>query len=174
MDGLNWVQAYHVWPGVVNLSYGGMPNCFSVRDALDGLVNNNVVTVKSAGNQNQDAFQDRGNRSAGSIIVGATNRYDSRAYFCCGEASNWGPTLSLFAPGDVMRAAGHASDIDSVYFGGTSGAAPLVAGVAALVRQHYPTYTVSSVKSAVVNSASTGVVGNAPTSPNKLLFSRIP
>lgn len=174
VDGLNWVKANHIWPAVANLSYGGIPNCFSVRDALDGLVNNNVVAVKSAGNNNQDAFQDRANRSAGSIIVGATDQFDNRAYFCCGEASNWGPTLSLFAPGNVMRAARAGSDVDSTLFSGTSGAAPLVAGVAALVRQHYPTFTVASVKNAIVNGASTGVVGNAPTSPNKLLFSRIP
>jgi hypothetical protein len=47
-----------------------------------------------------------------------------------------------------------------------------VVGVAALVRQQNPGFTVAQVVSAIINNATTGVVGGAGTgSPNRLLFS---
>jgi hypothetical protein len=51
---------------------------------------------------------------------------------------------------------------------------PLTTGVAALVRQHYHTASVATVKSLIVNGASNVTIGNDATSPQKVLFSRVP
>jgi subtilisin family serine protease len=53
-------------------------------------------------------------------------------------------------------------------------ATPHVAGVAALYLQSNPSATPSTVSSAIVNGATTNVVGNAGSgSPNRLLYSRL-
>ena len=55
-----------------------MQTFLSLRNTLEILVNRGVTVVKSAGNDNVDAFDDRANRALGAIIVGGTTRYDSR------------------------------------------------------------------------------------------------
>lgn len=79
VSGLNWVWLNAQRPAVVNFSMGGVPNCFSVRDAMDALVAIDILVFKAAGNDSIDAFQDRANRSAGSVIVGATTWSDARS-----------------------------------------------------------------------------------------------
>ena len=115
VDGLNWVGSHVQRPAVVNLSYGGEPSCFSIRDAIDALVNFNILVFKSAGNENVDAFEDRGNRSAGSVVVGGIDRNDARV-----STSNWGSTVSLMAPGQAMRLATADNDTGTAIRAGTS------------------------------------------------------
>jgi hypothetical protein len=51
-------------------------------------------------------------------------------------------------------------------------AAPLVAGVAAIIYQEYPWYTVAQIKAEIVNSASLNKLSGIPSgTPNRLLFS---
>lgn len=47
-------------------------------------------------------------------------------------------------------------------FGGTSGAAPMVSGSAALMRQQYPTLSVPEIKSLLMNTAETEIYINKP------------
>ncbi len=61
------------------------------------------------------------------------------------------------APGDTILSASFGTGADGVSMGGTSMAAPHVAGIAALVREARPEWTVEEVKAAIVNTA-TGVV----------------
>jgi len=168
--GLNWVRANVQRPAVVNLSYGSIPNCFSVRDAIDGLLNADIQVFKAAGNEADSAWKDRGNRAVRSVIVGATTAIDTRA-----STSNYGTTLTLFAPGEFVRAASGSSNVDSVLVSGTSVAAPLAAGVAASALQHYPLASALTLKSLITtNATSTIVIGNGNGSPNLILYSRIP
>ncbi|QPF73325.1 S8 family serine peptidase [Roseateles sp. DAIF2] len=53
-------------------------------------------------------------------------------------------------------------------FGGTSGAAPVVSGAAALLLQKFPAATVSEIKSRLMNSATTTVYTNPATQPGVL------
>ncbi|MFC6091914.1 S8 family peptidase, partial [Saccharothrix lopnurensis] len=57
------------------------------------------------------------------------------------------------APGDTILSAAVGTGAGAVSLGGTSMAAPHVAGIAALVREVHPDWTVEEVKAAVVNTA---------------------
>lgn len=138
---------------------------------MEGVVNSGVVMVKSAGNTNVDAFQDRGNRAYGAIIVSATNRFGARAEFASGLAS-YGPTVTLWAPGYELRAANSATDVayDTVY--GSSYSAPYTAGVAARFLQTEPAASAVRVHDVLRESGTQNVLTNLGAgSPNRLLFS---
>ncbi len=65
--------------------------------------------------------------------------------------SNYGDiNVDVFAPGDGIYSSMPGNEYD--YQGGTSMAAPAVAGVAALIRSHYPKLTASQVKQIIMES----------------------
>ena len=65
--------------------------------------------------------------------------------------SNYGATnVDVFAPGDKVYSTMPGNSYD--YQGGTSMAAPAVAGVAALIRSYYPSLTASQVKNVIMLS----------------------
>lgn len=81
--------------------------------------------------------------------------YHSVAEFSSG-GPRWGDLAlkpEIAAPGvDIVSAASGSTD-GVAWFSGTSMATPVVAGVAALVRQANPTWTPSLIKSALINTA---------------------
>ena len=83
------------------------------------------------------------------ITVGAlTSSYGSDMV---ATFSNYGHTnVDVFAPGDKIYST--MPDNDYEFQGGTSMAAPAVAGVAALIRSYYPSLTASQVKSIIMQS----------------------
>ena len=70
-----------------------------------------------------------------------------------------GPALKpdVAAPGDTIASALTGSGSDVLVISGTSMASPHVAGVAALVRQAHPDWSVAELKAAVVNTAGADV-----------------
>ncbi len=172
--GIDWVTGYHEKPAVMNVSIGGVPGSFGMRNALEGAIAAGVIAIKAAGNDNVDAYQDRANRAQGLIVVGASDRNDNRSVFCCGQ-SNYGSLLTLFAPGSDIFTAGKDSDTHTRFWDGTSFAAPLTAGVAALLLQQEPYASQSRVRDVLARAATTGeLTGNLGSgSPNRLLYSKI-
>jgi subtilisin family serine protease len=101
-------------------------------------------------------------------LSGSYNRW----YSANNWASNYGSLLDVFAPGQDIPAADYTGDHDSQCFDATSAAAPHVAGVAALYLESRPWLIAQGVAEAIIDAATTGVVGNPGTgSPNRLLYS---
>jgi len=88
--------------------------------------------------------------------------------------SSRGPSISyqsikpdIGAPGASMSAVA-GSGTGEEAFGGTSGAAPVVAGVAALLRQQYPSRLPAEIKALMVNSAERNIYVNPANKPGYL------
>ncbi|GAA3831759.1 S8 family serine peptidase [Streptomyces phyllanthi] len=162
--GIDWVAANAVRPAVANMSLGG-PADTAIDTAVRNSIASGIPFAVAAGNESVNASTTSPARVAEAITVGATTSSDSRAGY-----SNYGSVLDLFAPGSSITSAWHTSDTAAVTISGTSMAAPHVAGAAALYLADNPAATPAAVQTALVASATTGVVTNPGTgSPNRLL-----
>ncbi|MEM8998626.1 MAG: S8 family peptidase [Bacteroidota bacterium] len=148
---------------IINCSFGKSfsPNATWVYDAIKYAALNDVLIVHAAGNdgadldngENQNYPNDhayQGLEFADNVItVGAlASIYGSEmvAVF-----SNYGKkNVDVFAPGDDIYSTLPGNEYD--FQGGTSMAAPAVAGVAALVRSHYPKLSAAQVKQVLMKS----------------------
>jgi hypothetical protein len=141
-------------------AFGNYEQVPSVNAAIKTAIAAGVVVCVAAGNGDRDAgLDDAGNPfpATGSILVGATS-YDPainpRAWF-----SNFSPNVVVAAPGDPNHDLTLNSASNTAYrndFGGTSGATPKVAGVAALMLGANPSLTHAQVRG-ILNSTGTAV-----------------
>ena len=148
---------------IINASFGKSfsPNAEWVYDALKYAAENDVLFVHAAGNEGADLDDpnnpnfpnDQVNNgpeiSDNVITVGAlSSKYGSEMV---ATFSNYGKiNVDVFAPGDNIYST--MPDNDYEYQGGTSMAAPAVAGVAALIRSQYPKLSASEVKHILMES----------------------
>ncbi len=159
-------------PAVVNLSLGGEVTASSAAlDAeVQSLIQQGFTVVVAAGNSSQDACGFSPARVSRAITVGASNQFDQRAAF-----SNHGPCVDIFAPGVDVESI-YSLFLDSLFprvvtRSGTSMAAPLVAGAAAIVLERCPRATPEEVKASLLNAASASLT-SLLDSPNRLLYLR--
>jgi subtilisin family serine protease len=166
IGGAQWVTADHAAgvAAVANMSSRIPGGSQTLDDAVQEAINDGVVFVVAAGNDNQNACSHSPVRLAAAITVGATSSNDARAAF-----SNYGSCLDLFAPGDDVYTPWTSPSYVTV--DGTSFSSPYVAGVAALYLYNHPSATPQQVRDVIVNQAA-AVVTNAGTgSTTKLLQS---
>ncbi|MFE7594499.1 S8 family peptidase [Kitasatospora sp. NPDC057512] len=163
LAGLDWVAAHARRPAVLNASLGG-PASEALDAAVDAVADLGVLPVISAGNDAQDACAASPARARKALTVGAVNKQDRQASF-----SNYGPCLSLYAPGVAIVSAklgGGSSTLN-----GTSMAAPHVTGAAALIEQQDPLATSQDVRDRLVADSTKDVLTRlGPDSPNRLLY----
>jgi cell wall-associated protease len=146
---------------VINMSFGKdlSQDKKAVDEAVAYALKKDVLILQAAGNSNENIdsvanFPSRrylnGQIAGAYIVVGASGlKNDStlKASF-----SNYGKTaVDVFAPGVQIYSAIPGSKYD--YFNGTSMACPVVAGLAALIREYYPKLTAIQVKDIILKSS---------------------
>lgn len=117
---------------ILNQSGGGYAAYNSQRKAISYAVHNGVVFVASKGNKDTTDLHYPSDYADNLIIsVGASNGLDQRAGF-----SNYGNNMDLVAPGtgDLLYTTKRIELETYGSFSGTSGAAPVVSGIAALLK----------------------------------------
>ena len=146
---------------IINASFGKYysPHSDWVRDAIAYAGKNDVLFVNAAGNEGLDLDTkavypndqvDNGPEVSDTFItVGALEpKYGSGMI---AGFSNYGKiNVDVFAPGAKVYSTTPENEYDTK--GGTSMAAPAVAGIAALIRSYYPKLSASQVKQILMDS----------------------
>ncbi|MFV2121885.1 S8 family serine peptidase, partial [Streptomyces sp. Act-28] len=148
-------------PAVLNASLGG-PRSEALDAAATALSDRGVLPVVAAGNSSVDACGVSPAGAARVMTVGATNHLDQEASF-----SNFGPCLSVYAPGTQIRSAWPGGG--STQLSGTSMASPHVAGVAALYKARHPSASSGAVAGWIVEQSVKDVLTVTKGSPNRLV-----
>lgn len=146
---------------VINASFGKSysPHSHWVREAIKYAADKDVLFVHAAGNDSKDIdvapnFPNdaigTGPEIADNFITVGSLTHDYGSDMVSGF-SNYGKiNVDVFAPGSEIYST--LPDNDYGLKGGTSMAAPNVAGVAALIRSHYPSLSASQVKQILMDS----------------------
>ena len=172
--GVDWVTGNHQagQPAVANMSLGG-----GASSALDTAVRNSIADGVSyavaAGNGNILGFAANAcnyspARVAEAMTIGATGQNDAKASW-----SNYGNCVDWFAPGVGVLSAWSTSDTATKSISGTSMATPHTAGVAALYLQGNTGASPASVRTALFNLTTKGIVTSSNTANNHLLFTNL-
>jgi subtilisin family serine protease len=163
--GVDWVRANAVKPAVANLSLGGGYSSAS-NTAVNNLANSGVYVAVASGNSGANACNYSPASAANVTSVNASSSTDARASW-----SNYGSCTHLYAPGVSITSAWHSSNTATNTISGTSMASPHVAGVGALYLATNTSASNSTVRSWILNNATTNVIsGNPSGTPNRLLY----
>lgn len=169
---------------VINMSFGKgySPNQKEVYEAFKYADSKGVLLVHAAGNDNADV--DKADNFPTSmypfqtqkldlfLTIGASTRFPKDKL--AADFSNYGQTkVDVFAPGhDIYN-----SVPQSAYkkLNGTSMAAPMVAGVAALLKSYFPNLTMNEIKDVMLKSAKSykGVKEIKPGTEEKVDFATL-
>jgi subtilisin family serine protease len=161
--GVNWVTAHHVADkSVANMSLGGGASQ-AVDDAVTHMIESGVFASVAAGNNNGNACNYSPARTPSAFTVAASDRNDRKASF-----SNHGPCVDAYAPGVSIPSDWIGSATNTI--SGTSMAAPVVAGIAALYLSDH-VGTPAATSSWIVGHATTSVIlGNPPNTVDRLVY----
>jgi subtilisin family serine protease len=152
-QGVSW--ANQQLPDIISMSFGGSNYSGTEQNLVNAGHNNGIIYVAAAGNDNNTLAHYPSNY-ANVISVAATDENDGKADF-----SNYNPTVDVSAPGGsgIPGPGGLLSttwDNTSMgyydYYGGTSMACPVVAGLASLIRTINPEITPEDVEMVLESS----------------------
>jgi len=152
---------------VVSMSIGGSASSTLLTDSIEYANNNNVILFFCMMNFNNSVsyYPARYSLSYSNVVaVGSTNPDDSRTapfFWSATSGSNYGTHINVVAPGNFIYGLNHLSNTDSnSYWGGTSQATPLVAGIASLMLAQNPSLTPLQLRT-ILQNTSQDQVGDA-------------
>src|SRR6185503_853193 len=136
---------------VINLSWGTTGESIALKAAIERAINSNVVVVCSAGNGGQDLEESPYYPASFGlkdlIVVGASDNHDQPASW-----SNWGARkVTVAAPGTNILTTQRGGGYWTVT--GTSAAAPIVSGIAGLLKTVRPAANPGNISRAISKSA---------------------
>jgi subtilisin family serine protease len=148
---------------VINMSFGISGGAQTLKNTIKDAEKAGVIVVASAGNDNTSVPQYPASYP-GVVSVAATDLQDVKASF-----SNYGATISVSAPGKSIISAypgGYYAELS-----GTSFAAPMVAGEAALLRSLKANASTAAIEAGVdnIDTANPKYVGQLGTGRINLL-----
>ncbi|KAK8917696.1 Alkaline protease 1 [Metarhizium anisopliae] len=109
---------------VINLSFG-VKKSDALNKFIELLVGRyDIPVVTAAGNEGEDAGTKTPGSAKGAINVGYINKQWGLA-----PRSNWGPAVTILAPGVDVETTGSESDTNAVLKSGSSYAAPYISGL---------------------------------------------
>ena len=141
---------------VINMSLGGSTTSQAMQDAVAYATQRGVVVVASMMNNNNNVtYYPAG--LAEVLSVGATSPDDTRTnpfFWSATSGSSYGAHISVVAPGNFIYGLDYRSNTNyGSYWGGTSQAAPQVAGLASLLLTLRPQLTPAQGKATIQNTA---------------------
>jgi len=145
---------YAVDNGADVISYSwSSSNVPGMTTALNAAMNAGIVFCNSAGNDNTDV-PDYFGLFNGIITVAATNRYDVKWTWTSSAGSNYGTWVEVSAPGqDIYSTVSYHYSPTYATWTGTSMAAPMVSGLAALIKSHHPEFDKNEIDTIIMNNA---------------------
>ena len=123
ISGLNWIMQNKKTNCIINMSLGGMYSK-TLDTTLSKFVAANIPVICSAGNSGADASTFSPASTVGVYAISAYDQNKSKPTW-----ANYGPSISPFAPGDMVKAAWNDSTNSYYLVSGTSFACPIVAGI---------------------------------------------
>ncbi len=146
---------------VINMSFGKgySQDKKAVDDAVKYAISKDVLLIHAAGNDNKNLdvdynfpnkkYENNSGTATAWIEVGASDHLDNESLKA--SFSNYGKTtVDVFAPGvNINSTMPNSTYADQ---NGTSMAAPVVSGIAALIRSYYPKLTALQVKNIILKS----------------------
>jgi subtilisin family serine protease len=156
---------------IMSMSFG-VPVSASINLCVSIAHWNGIIPVASAGNNEFNSCRKSPASATHAFTVGATDRYDKTWH-----KTNYGRCVNIFAPGADIRSASDDSDYGYTVKSGTSMAAPLVSGAAAVILDRYPNFKPKQVMSRLINRSTKNKVNFVSfpfwatlLTPNRLLF----
>ena len=150
------------------------PGISSMDTATNNLINDGVATAVAAGNgdvlgRQPNACNYSPARVPAAMTISATDSTDKKASW-----ANYGNCVDWFAPGVDITSAWFSSNSATNTISGTSMATPHTVGVAALYLETHQTASPATVRDALYNATTKGVVTSSSTTNNHLLYSLFP
>lgn len=139
------IYAANAGADIINCSWGGYGFGETQKGVIEYAQDHGCIIVCAAGNSGEEGLSYPAAYD-GVLSVGATTKEDKMAPF-----SNYGASLSITAPGYQLLSTMPGNQYMNQ--SGTSMSAPLVSGLLALMKSHYPEATNAQLKTCLLSTA---------------------
>ena len=150
---INYAVSDEAGADIINLSFGGLYHDYLLEKAVnDAFFDGGVLTVCAAGNESSELSESPGD-AAGCISVMSHDSEGNRS-----DTTNFGTEKDVSAPGVDIYSTYRKPGYKTV--SGTSMAAPMVAGLAAMLKSEDPSLSPRELRNLIYTSSGSGGFGD--------------